>query len=110
MKKITFQITMPVKEVSKNKEFIVKVDNHATFVNALAKVDKFAMAHPEKAHFSDDHNYIRSYLQLFWDPKENEIYSDIRVFAASPKGFMPIERNINFNLHNDSEISLTSSS
>ncbi|MGV9199804.1 MAG: hypothetical protein ACOC4M_13420, partial [Promethearchaeia archaeon] len=88
MKKITFQIRMPIKGETTNREFIVEVADNATFVDALAEVDKYAMAHPEESHFSEDHNYIRSYLQLFWDPEENEIYSDIRVFASSRKGFM----------------------
>lgn len=101
---------MPIDGVSKNKEFKVNIEDEGTFVDALAKVDELILKNPQQSHFTENHNYIRSYLQMFWDPKENEIYSDIRVFASSRKGFMPIENNIKFNLYADSEISLTSSS
>ncbi len=101
---------MPENGVGKNREFTVEVENNSTFVDALAKVDKNVFENPEKSHFTKDHRYIRSYLQLFWDPEENEIYSDIKFFAAAPQGLMPIKKNIKFNLFDNSEISLTSSS
>ena len=34
--------------------------------------------------------------------------SDINLFAGSVRGIMPIERNMNFNLYPDCEISMTS--
>ena len=95
--------------MSKNREFTVDVSDDADFVEALAAVDKFIFLNPEKSPFGENHIYVRSYLQLFWSPENNQIYSDIRVFAAGPRGFMPIQNNIEFNLYNDSEISLTSS-
>ncbi len=102
---------VPVNGIAKNKEFVVDVKDDAIFIETLAMVDKYIFENPEKSHFaSHPHDsFIRCYLQLFWDPIENQIYSDINVFAASAKGFMPIDKKIDFNLYDDSEISLTSS-
>lgn len=85
--------------------------DNAIFAEALAMVDKYVFDNPELSHFADHpyDSFIKSYLQLFFNPEEEEIYSDINMFAASARGFMPIEKNLNFNLYNDSEISLTSS-
>ena len=84
--------------------------DNAIFAEALAMVDKYVFDNPELSHFADHpHNsFIKSYLQLFFNPEEEEIYSDINMFAASARGFMPIEKNLNFNLYDNSEISLTS--
>lgn len=87
----------------------MNVSDDATFVDALAAVDKYIFNNPDKSPFGENHVYVRSYLQLFWNPEENQIYSDINLFAAAARGFMPIQKNIEFNLYNDSEISLTSS-
>lgn len=84
------------------------MEDDAIFSQALAMVDKQIFEHPDLTPFGKNHVYIRCYLQLFWDPEKNKIYDDIKIFAASAKGFMPIENNINFNLHSNSEISLTS--
>ena len=100
---------MPENGISRNREFTVKVRDNATFVEALAIVDKLIFSNPELSPFSEKHKFVRCYLQLFWDPINNKIYPDINVFAASAKGIMPIQRNIEFNLYDDSEISLTSS-
>ena len=83
----------------------------AIFAEALAMVDKYVFDNPEISHFADHphDSFIKSYLQLFFNPEEEEIYSDINMFAASSRGYMPIGENLNFNLYNDSEISLTSS-
>jgi len=108
-KKITFQLRIPENGVSKNKEFVVHVEDDAIFSEALARVDKKIFENPELSPFGENHVYVRSYLQLFWDPVENKIYDDINVFAASAKGIMPIKHNLDFNLYDDSEVSLTSS-
>ncbi len=110
MKKITFQLSIPEKGISKNREFEVEVKDDAILSQALAMVDKFIFEHPERSPFGQNHIYIRSYLQLFWDPEKNKIYDDINVFAAGGKGFMPIKSNIDYNIYDKSEISLTSSS
>ena len=106
---IRSQLRIPENGVVKNKEFVVRVPNDATFVEALAMVDKLIFKNSELSPFSKNHVFVRSYLQLFWNPEENELYSDIDVFAASSRGFMPLQKNIKFNLYDDSEISLTSS-
>ena len=102
---------VPVNGISKNKEFIVQVKDDAIFIEALAMVAKYIFENPDQSHFaSHPHDsFVRCYLQLFWDPLENKIHSDINVFAASVKGFMPIDKRIDFNLYDGSEISLTSS-
>ncbi|MHA1150541.1 MAG: hypothetical protein ACTSR8_20165 [Promethearchaeota archaeon] len=87
----------------------MEVGDNADFVEALAAVDKYIFNNSDKSPFGKNHKYVKSYLQLFWNPEENKIYSDINVFAAGPRGFMPVQNNINFNLYDDSEISLTSS-
>ena len=93
-----------------NKEFIVNVKDDAIFAEALAMVDSFILTHPDKSHFIEhkENSFIRCYLQLFWNPQENNIYSDINLFAGSVRGIMPIESNMNFNLYPDCEISMTS--
>lgn len=112
IKNITFQLRIPVNGIGKNKEFTVNVRDNAILAEALAMVDKYIFEHPEKSHFvNHKHNaFIRCYLQLFWNPEENSIYSDIDLFAASAKGMMPLQKKIDFNLYDNSEISLTSNS
>jgi len=86
------------------------VNDDAIFAEALAMVDKYVFDNPKLSHFADHPHdaFVKSYLQLFFNPEKEEIYSDINTFAASARGFMPIEKNLNFNLYDDSEISLTS--
>jgi len=88
----------------------VKVEDQATLPEALAKVDQIIFESPSLSPFSKENTYIRSYLQLFWDPKEQEIYDDIKAFGAGPHGIIPLKERPDFNLYDDSEISLTSSS
>ena len=85
------------------------MSDDTVFSEALAMVDKLIFKRPEISPFGENHVYVRSYLQLFWDPEKNEIYDDINVFAGSSKGFMPIQNSPNFILYDNSEISLTSS-
>ena len=96
---------------AQNKEFSVQVKDDAIFTEALAMVDKYIFENPEESHFVDHppNSFVRCYLQLFWDPIDDEIYSDINVFAASARGVMPIQKRMDFNLYDDCEISLTSS-
>jgi len=110
IKKITFQLSIPENGIKKNKEFVVMVNDDATFTEALAMVDKQIFQKPHQSPFSKNHIFIKCYLQLFWNPDENSIYSDVNIFAASPRGFIPLKENLDFNLYDDSEISLTSSS
>ena len=110
IKKVTFQLSVPINGEAVNKEFIVSVKDDAIFAEALAMVDNYILKHPDDSHFIEhkENSFIRCYLQLFWNPQENNIYSDINLFAGSVRGIMPIESNINFNLYPDSEISMTS--
>ncbi len=102
---------MPVDGVRKNKEFVINTHDDATLPEALAEVDKYIFENPDDSHFTShkEDSFIRCYLQLFWQPEENKIYEDINVFAASAKGFMPLRKRLEYNLYDDSEISLTSS-
>lgn len=99
---------MPINGIGRNKEFVIDVEDDAILVEALAKIDKYIFENFEESHFTRKDGYIRSYLQLFWNPEKNSIYEDINIFASSGKGMMPIKSNIEFNIYNDSEISLTS--
>ena len=79
----------------------------ATFVDALSMVDKQISEHQENSPFKE-HGYLRSYLQIFWNPEENKIYEDIHAFAVGNRGsIMPITRDINYNLHDNCEIALS---
>ena len=102
---------MPINGEPVNKEFTVKVKDDAIFAEALAMVDYYILNHPDESHFIEhkENSFIRCYLQLFWNPQENNIYSDINLFAGSVRGIMPIENNMNFILYPDCEISMTSS-
>ncbi len=107
VKKITFLLRIPENGVEKNREHIVEVKDDSTFVNALAMVDKKLFENPESSPFNES-GYLRSYLQIFWDPETNKIYDNINLFAVGERGtMMPIRNNINYNLHNDCEISLS---
>ena len=86
---------MPENGVNKNREFVVRVKDNAALVEALATVDMTIFTNPTISPFNDGkQRYIRSYLQLFWNPEENEIYPDINVFGAGTRGFLPIKKNI----------------
>lgn len=98
--------------LSKGKKFIVCVDDDATFVEALASVDKQDMNHPEGSIFPIFDGYIHNYLQLFWNPRENKIYEDVGINAYGPdeegilKEFIPLRDNIDFNIYPNSVIGL----
>ena len=104
---MTFQLRIPENSVERNREFIVLVSDDATFVDALAMVDKQLFEIPNDSPFVAQ-GYLRSYLQIFWDPENNKIYDDINLFAVGNRGsIMPIRSNIAYNLHNDCEIALS---
>ena len=112
IKKITFIISIPLTGLSKGKEFSVKVDDNATFVQALAMVDKFIFEHPGESIFPIYKEYIHNYLQLVWDPEKNEIYNDIGLSPYGPdedayiRRYMPLRDNIEFNLYPNSVIDI----
>ncbi len=104
---MTFQLRIPENGVERNREYKVDVKNDATFIDALAMVDKMPFEHPEDLPFGSQ-GYLRSYLQIFWDPINNKIYDDINLFAVGNRGsIMPIRSNISYNLHDNCEIALS---
>ena len=88
------------------------MNDNATFIEALAMVDKIALENPKDSIFPLFDGYIHNYLHLFWDPEENKVYDDVGIFAYGPdengnlREFMPIRDDINFNLYPDSVIDL----
>ncbi len=112
IKKITFKISIPLTGLSKGKEFTVEVDDNATFVQALAMVYKYIFEHPQDSIFPIFKDYIHNYLQLVWNPKQNEIYDDIGLMPygpdeeGNPRNFMPLREDIDFNLYPNSIIDI----
>ena len=112
IKTITFKISVPIKNLQKGKTFLVNVKDNATFVEALAMVDKQVFENPEDSIFSLYDGYIHNYLQLFWNPELNIIYEDIGLMPYGPdengnlRKFMPLRDNIEFSLYPDSIIDL----
>ncbi len=84
----------------------------ATFVEALAIVDKQVLENPEDSIFPINEGYIHNYLQLLIDFVNNSIYDDVGVNAYGPdengamRKFNPIRDNIEFNIYPNSEIQL----
>ena len=70
-------------------------------------VDKMVLEDPKNSPFPLYDGYIKTYLQLFWDPWKNEIYDDCAVNAYGPNmQFMPLRDDIDSNLYPDSEIKI----
>ena len=90
---------MPINGIGRNKEFVVNVEDDTILVEALAMVDKYIFENFEESHFTRRNAFVRSYLQLFWNPEENSIYEDINLFASSGRGMMPLASNIDFNIY-----------
>ena len=112
IKKITFKISLTLSGLSKGKDFVVFVKDDATFVEALAMVDKYIFENPEESIFPIFEGYIHNYLQLFWDPEEHKIYDDVGLMPYGPddegnlRKFMSLRDDIDFNLYADSVIDL----
>jgi len=112
IKQITFKISLNLSGLSEGKTFTVTVKDNATFTEALAMVDKHIKDHPEESIFPIFEGYIHNYLQLFWDPENNEIYDDVGIFPYGPdengllRKYIPLRENINFNLYPNSVIAL----
>ena len=70
-------------------------------------VDKMVLEDPKNSPFPLYDGHIKTYLQLFWDPRKNEIYDDCAVNAYGPNmQFMPLRDDIDLNLYPDSEIKI----
>jgi hypothetical protein len=112
IKKITFKISLTLSGLSTGKTITVTVKDDAIFIEALAMVDNYIFDHPEESIFPIFDGYIHNYLQLFWDPENNEIYDDVGLFPYGPdqqgelRKYMPLRENLNFNLYPNSIIDL----
>ncbi|MFX0033369.1 MAG: hypothetical protein ACFE8E_09650 [Candidatus Hodarchaeota archaeon] len=112
IKKIEFEISIPIKGLQQGKKYSLELNDNATFIEALALVDKIEMEDPTNTIFPLYEDYIYSYLQLFVNIEEGLIYDDVGVFAYAPdedgimRKFNPIRENIEFNLYPDSFIQL----
>lgn len=112
IKQITFKISLNLSGLSEGKTFTVTVKDNATFLEALAMVDKYVEDHPVESIFPIFEGYIHNYLQLFWDPENNEIYDDVGIFPYGPdengllRKYIPLRENIDFNLYPNSVIDL----
>lgn len=112
IKKITFKISIPLTGLAKGKNFTIEIEDNATFVQALAMVDKFILERPEESIFPIYKDYIHNYLQLVWNPEKNEIYDDIGLSPYGPdengnmRRYMPLRDNIDFNLYPNSIIDI----
>ena len=88
------------------------VENDATFIEALAMVDRMELQDKKNPIFPINDGYIHNYMQLLVNLESNTIYDDVGVFAYGPdeygakRKFNPIRDNIEFNLYPDSEIQL----
>lgn len=107
MKNIKFTIFAPVKGLNEGRIYQVKVKDDARFIESLAMVDKIVLEDPKNSPFPLYDGYIKTYLQLFWNPQKNEIYDDCAVNAYGPnRQFMPLRDDLDFNLYPDSEIKI----
>jgi len=112
IKKIEFEISIPVKRLQQGKRYTLNVEDNTTFIETLALVDKIEMAETKNMIFPLYEGYIHSYLQLFVNLEEDSIYDDVGVYAYAPDEhgimhkFNPIRENIEFNLYPDSLIQL----
>jgi len=112
VKKITFEISLPIKGLQKGKEYNLLVKDDATFIECLALVDKLEKEHSIESFFPINEGYIHNYMQLLIDIEKNTIYDDVGISAYAPdenglmKKFNPIRDNINFELYPDSKIQL----
>ena len=98
--------------MQKGKKYTIEVNDDATFLEALAMVDKQELEDPEKSIFPINEGYIHNYMQLFVNLEENYIYEDVGISAYGPddnglmRKFNPIREIVEFNIYPDSEIQL----
>ncbi|MEJ2280156.1 MAG: hypothetical protein P8Y70_20770 [Candidatus Lokiarchaeota archaeon] len=70
-------------------------------------IDKRVMNNKDLSIFPIYDGYIKSYLQLFWNPKENKLYEDIGITPYGPnREFMPLWDNIDYSIIPESHIDL----
>ena len=97
----------PDKELNNGIDYELSIKDDGTLVDLLGEIDKKVFEKQEKSYFPLFKGLIHSYLQLIWNPQNNDIYDDCAVNAYGPnREFMPLRENINFNLYPDSQITL----
>ena len=109
MKTINLTIFAPDPEQthSKGVKYALEMDDDGTIIDALSKIDKSMIEHPNASVFPLYKGLIHSYLQLIWDAEENKIYDDCGIDAYGPdKEFMPLRDDINFTLIPNSDITI----
>lgn len=107
IKNIKLTIFTPEKEFSNGVDYEIKIEDDGTIIDAIGAIEKDIQENPEKSLFPLYKGFIRSYLQLIWDPRENIIYGDCAVNAYGPnREFIPLQEDINFNLYPNSNITL----
>ena len=112
IKKIYFEISLPIKGLQDGKKYDIIIRDNGTFLEALALVDKKEMETPEGSIFPINEGYIHNYMQLFVNFEENILYEDVGISAYGPNEegkfnrFNPIRDNLEFNLYPDSIIQL----
>ncbi|MFX1310792.1 MAG: hypothetical protein ACFE8C_13910, partial [Promethearchaeota archaeon] len=84
VKKITFEISLPIKGLQKGKEYNLLVKDDATFIECLALVDKLEMQNTTDYIFPINEGYIHNYMQLLVNIEEDKIYEDVGIFAYGP--------------------------
>jgi hypothetical protein len=105
--KLTIFAPDPENTHSKGVNYVLQMDDNGSIIDALSKIDKEMIEHPDKSVFPLYKGLIHSYLQLIWDVEENKIYEDCGVNAYGPnKEFMPLRSDINLNLIPNSEITI----
>ncbi|TFG30510.1 MAG: hypothetical protein EU532_00970 [Promethearchaeota archaeon] len=112
IKRVNFDISLPIKGMQKGKKYKVELNDDATFLEALAMVDKQELENPQGSLFPINEGYIHNYLQLFVNLEDNYIYDDVGIYAYGPdenglmRKFNPIRDNVEFNVYPDSVIQL----
>ncbi|MFX0058201.1 MAG: hypothetical protein ACFE85_17310 [Candidatus Hodarchaeota archaeon] len=112
VKKINFEISLPIKGLQKGKEYNITVKDDATFIECLALIDRLEQENIAGTIFPINEGYIHNYMQLLVDLEQETIYDDVGISAYAPnqngimQKFNPIRDNINFNLYPDSRIQL----
>ena len=112
IKKIHFEISLPIKGLQDGKKYDVILRDNGTFLEALALVDKKEMESPEGSIFPINEGYIHNYMQLLVNFEENTLYEDVGISAYGPNKegefnrFNPVRDNLEFNLYPESIIQL----
>jgi hypothetical protein len=110
VKKINLTIFAPDPEQthSKGVKYTLEMKDRGTIIDALSKIDKNMIEHPNTSVFPLYKGLIYSYLQLIWDAEENTIYDDCGVDAYGPnKEFMPLRSDVDVSLIPNSDITIT---